>query len=90
MLWKEKLVILKTTTDKHAGYKLVFMKIANDYINNTSAEQRPEKQKKLQSLVLDTLQRDPVLLTWFNTMFKWSNTEHGVDIQYKIQPPQIP
>jgi len=77
---------LKTTTDRHAGYKLVFMKIANDYIKNPS----PKKQKKLQTVVVETLQRDPELLTWFNTMFKWSNTEHGVEISYKITPPQIP
>lgn len=62
------------------------MKIAEDYIKHPS----PKKQKKLQQVVVETLQKDPVLLTWFNTMFNWQNTEHGVEISYKIKIPQIP
>lgn len=77
---------MKKEIDKHASYKLVFMKIAHDFIQ----EPTPKKEAKLKSLVLDTLVKDPELLNWFNTMFRWENTDHGVSIDYKIKEPTIP
>ena len=77
---------MKKTMDKHASYKLVFMKIAHDCIT----EPTPKKEAKLKSLVTDTLAKDPELLTWFNTMFRWENTANGVSIDYKVKEPTIP
>ena len=73
--------------DKHASYKPVFMKIAKDYIEDPT----PKKSRKLAELVKDTLAKDPELLTWFNTMFRWENTPNGgVHIDYKVKSPTIP
>ena len=77
---------MKKTTDRHADYKLVFMKIADDCIKNNT----PKRQGELYKIVTETLQKDPELLMWFNTMFHWRNTEHGVEINYRIKTPKIP
>ena len=62
------------------------MKIADDCIKNNS----PKRQAQLAKVVAETLQKDPELLMWFNRMFHWRNTEHGVELNYRIKAPSIP
>jgi len=73
---------MRKTIDKHHGYKVVFMKIAKDYLQDPT----DLKQTKLKKIVVDTLQKDPDLLLWFNAMFTWTNTKHGIDLNYRINP----
>lgn len=74
---------MRTDIDKHHTYKVIFMKIAKDYIE----EPTDKKSISLKKLVTDTLSKDPELLFWFNTMFVWSNTDNGgIDLNYKINP----
>ena len=77
---------MRKDLDRHHSYKIVFMKIANDYIE----EPTPKKSEALAKLVTDTLAKDPDLLVWFNKMFEWSNTPSGVHIDYKVKTPTIP
>ena len=62
------------------------MKIADDCIKNNT----PKRQAQLAKIVTETLQKDPELLMWFNKMFHWRNTEHGVELNYRIKTPKIP
>ncbi len=73
---------MRMTKDEHADFKRVFMKIADDYVKSPS----PKKEKALGKLVKDVLQKDPQLLTWFNTMFNWRNREDGIQLAYAIKP----
>lgn len=74
---------MKIELDKYSNYKVVFMKIAKDYIDKPS----DKKSLALKKIVVDTLSKDPELLVWFNTMFVWTNTDNGgIDLNYKINP----
>lgn len=74
---------MKIELDKYSNYKVVFMKIAKDYIDEPSNK----KSLALKKIVVDTLSKDPELLVWFNTMFVWTNTDNGgIDLNYKINP----
>ena len=72
--------------DEHEGYKRVFMAIVADYLDKPTTKKRAELSK----IVAETLQRDPHLLTWFNTMFWWENTDEGINLTYRNKIPTIP
>lgn len=77
---------MKMTKDEHEGYKRVFMAIAKDYLDNPTTT----KRAKLSKIVVETLQKDPHLLAWFNTMFWWENTDDGINLTYRNKIPKIP
>lgn len=77
---------MKMTKDEHEGYKRVFMAIAKDYLDKPSTAKRAELSK----IVVETLQKDPHLLAWFNTMFWWENTDEGINLTYRNKIPKIP
>jgi len=77
---------MRLKQDPNESFKLVFMKVANDYVTHPS----PKKQKALGKLVRGVLEKDPDLLCWFNVMFNWRNTEDGVELAYKIKVPRFP
>jgi hypothetical protein len=74
------------TKDEHEGYKVVFMAIVADYLDKPTTK----KREKLSKIVVETLQKDPHLLTWFNTMFWWENTDEGINLTYRHKIPKIP
>ena len=77
---------MKMTQDEHEGYKKVFMAIVADYLDKPTIKKRAE----LSRLVVETLQKDPHLLAWFNTMFWWENTDEGINLTYRHKTPKIP
>jgi hypothetical protein len=77
---------MKMTKDEHEGYKVVFMAIVADYLDKPTTK----KREKLSKIVVETLQKDPHLLTWFNTMFWWENTDEGINLTYRHKIPKIP
>lgn len=75
-----------TSKDQHEGYKRVFMAIVADYLDKPTTKKRAELSK----IVVETLQKDPLLLTWFNAMFWWENTDDGINLTYRHKTPKIP
>jgi|TARA_R100001463_G_scaffold95442_1_gene150022 hypothetical protein len=72
----------KDNPDKHAEFKRIFVKVVEDYVKDPS----DRKQAKLKQFVSESIQRDPELLLWFNVMFKWRNTNFGLDVDFKYKP----
>ena len=67
--------------DPHADFKVFFVKVVEEYINDPS----DKKQAKLLQLVTDSINLDSELMLWFNAMFKWRNTQFGLDVTFRTK-----
>tara|TARA_R100001460_G_scaffold9310_1_gene22596 strand:- start:3494 stop:3733 length:240 start_codon:yes stop_codon:yes gene_type:complete len=72
---------IDNTPDPNAEFKVFFVKVVDDYVK----EPTDKKQAKLLQLVTDSIKLDGELMLWFNAMFKWRNTQTGLDVNYRNQ-----
>ena len=77
---------MRIESDKHEGFKVIFVKLVEEYV----ADPSDKKQAKLKQLLSDILKKDAELIHWFNAMFIWRNTQFGLEVAFRIKPKSFP
>lgn len=72
---------MRLTPDPSDGYKKTFVKIVQDYLAHPTGR----KQTQLKKLVVDTINNDPEMMSWFNVMFDWFETPHGFHVNFRVK-----
>lgn len=75
-----------TKDDQYDEFKRHFVAVARNYITDPS----DKKQAALAKLAKNNFQNNMELTAWFNAMFIWRNTQFGIEVRWRIEPPSIP